>query len=169
MYAVCEKSVSPRKTKSVHSALRESMCSKSKRRQKSPAVAGSGMVRAPSDRHARVQPLHQTDRVRARAHGADAAASDRAHALSDFVVDRGCGELGTLAARVASTWQVRNALRYVLLNAHKHDEALPSRSLDPCSSAAAFDGWGGRVVTSTHELARAATAVVVEGNAGGVR
>ena len=38
--------------------------------------------------------------------------------------------------------QVRSALRYVLSNARKHGVA-PSdpRWLDPCSSAAAFDGW----------------------------
>jgi REP element-mobilizing transposase RayT len=38
--------------------------------------------------------------------------------------------------------QVRSALRYVLLNARKHAVA-PSdpRWLDPCSSAAVFDGW----------------------------
>ena len=58
--------------------------------------------------------------------------------------------------------QVRNALAYVLGNARHHGESLPSRGLDPCSSAAAFDGWAGRVVTSTHELARAAAAVAVE-------
>jgi REP element-mobilizing transposase RayT len=38
--------------------------------------------------------------------------------------------------------QVRNALRYVLLNARKHGVAPPQRDwLDPYSSAAAFDGW----------------------------
>lgn len=58
--------------------------------------------------------------------------------------------------------QVRNALAYVLGNARKHHESLPARGLDPCSSAAAFDGWAGRVVTSTHHLARAAEAVAVE-------
>lgn len=52
--------------------------------------------------------------------------------------------------------QVRNALAYVLCNARKHGEVLPARGVDPCSSAAAFDGWAGQIVTSTHELARAA-------------
>lgn len=38
--------------------------------------------------------------------------------------------------------QVRNALRYVLLNAAKHGVAPNERGwLDPCSSAAVFDGW----------------------------
>ena len=38
--------------------------------------------------------------------------------------------------------QVRNALRYVLCNARKHAIAPSDRRwLDPCSSAAVFDGW----------------------------
>ena len=38
--------------------------------------------------------------------------------------------------------QVRSALRYVLCNARKHGLAPSERGwLDPCSSAAAFDGW----------------------------
>lgn len=43
---------------------------------------------------------------------------------------------------LSSPRQVRNAIRYVLLNARKHGVA-PSdpRWLDPCSSARAFDGW----------------------------
>lgn len=55
--------------------------------------------------------------------------------------------------------QVRHALAYVLGNARKHGVPLLARGLDPCSSAAAFDGWAGRVVVSAHELARAAMAV----------
>jgi hypothetical protein len=43
--------------------------------------------------------------------------------------------------------------------ARKHGAKLPTRRLDPCSSAAAFDGWDGEVRTSTHWLARAATRV----------
>jgi REP element-mobilizing transposase RayT len=57
--------------------------------------------------------------------------------------------------------QVRHCLAYVLGNARKHGVPLPARGLDPCSSAAAFDGWAGRVVVSLHELARAAMAVAV--------
>ena len=41
--------------------------------------------------------------------------------------------------------QVRNALAYVLLNARKHlrerTRALPSGTVDPCSSGRWFDGW----------------------------
>jgi len=39
--------------------------------------------------------------------------------------------------------EVRNALRYVLLNARKHKTAQLEklRGLDPCSSADVFDGW----------------------------
>jgi REP element-mobilizing transposase RayT len=55
--------------------------------------------------------------------------------------------------------QVRHALAYVLCSARKHGVPMPARGLDPCSSAAAFDGWAGRVVVSAHELARAAMAV----------
>ena len=42
--------------------------------------------------------------------------------------------------------QVRNALAYVLCNGRKHGHA-PGRSswLDPCSSAASFDGWSQKV------------------------
>ena len=39
-----------------------------------------------------------------------------------------------------SARQIRNALRYVLLNVQKHTRRL-TNSLDPCSSAAWFDGW----------------------------
>ena len=37
--------------------------------------------------------------------------------------------------------QVRNAIRYVLLNARKH--GLRLRGIDPASSGDAFDGWKG--------------------------
>jgi REP element-mobilizing transposase RayT len=61
-------------------------------------------------------------------------------------------------ARVLRTpRQVRNALAYVLGNARKHGERLPSRGVDPCSSAGGFDGWNGSVVVSHHWLARAAS------------
>jgi REP element-mobilizing transposase RayT len=63
-------------------------------------------------------------------------------------------------ARVLRTpRQVRNALAYVLGNARKHGERLPARGIDPFSTAAAFDGWDGEVVSSSHWLARAAAAV----------
>ncbi len=42
---------------------------------------------------------------------------------------------------LASPRQVRNALRYVLLNARKHRERIPTNRPDPLSSGAAFDGW----------------------------
>jgi REP element-mobilizing transposase RayT len=57
--------------------------------------------------------------------------------------------------------QARYCLAYVLGNARKHGVPLPARGLDPCSSAAAFDGWAGCVVVSVHELAHAAMAVAV--------
>jgi REP element-mobilizing transposase RayT len=57
--------------------------------------------------------------------------------------------------------QMRNALAYVLGNARHHGVALPPRGVDPCSSAARFDGWAGAIVTSTHWLARAAAAIAV--------
>jgi REP element-mobilizing transposase RayT len=63
-------------------------------------------------------------------------------------------------ARVLRTpRQVRNALTYVLCNARKHRERLPSRGIDPFSSAAAFDGWDGDILASSHWLARAAASV----------
>ena len=47
--------------------------------------------------------------------------------------------------------QVRSALRYVLLNARKHGVALRERAwLDPCSSAAVFDGWSIEVRPLAH-------------------
>jgi REP element-mobilizing transposase RayT len=42
--------------------------------------------------------------------------------------------------RITTPTQARNALRYVLNNAKKHG-LLGARSIDPCSSALAFDGW----------------------------
>lgn len=50
---------------------------------------------------------------------------------------------------LATPRQVRNALRYVLLNARHHDQAPQDRGwLDPYSSASAFDGWARVVVAS---------------------
>jgi REP element-mobilizing transposase RayT len=40
--------------------------------------------------------------------------------------------------------EVRNALEYVLNNAAKHGVVLARGEIDPCSSAAWFDGWRGR-------------------------
>lgn len=37
--------------------------------------------------------------------------------------------------------QVRHALAYVLCNGRKHGVVAPGERFDPCSSAAAFDGW----------------------------
>lgn len=83
-----------------------------------------------------------------------------ARALNKLLDRRGKVFKDRYHARVLGTpRQVRNALAYVLGNARKHGEALPPRGVDPCSSAAAFDGWAGHVVTSTHALARAAAAV----------
>jgi hypothetical protein len=66
-------------------------------------------------------------------------------------------------ARVLRTpRQARHALRYVLGNARKHGVPLGSRELDPCSSAASFDGWAGRVVVEATELARDAAAVATQ-------
>jgi len=42
--------------------------------------------------------------------------------------------------------EVRHALAYVLLNGHKHGQRF--RDLDPCSSAAWFDGWRDRPPSS---------------------
>ena len=41
---------------------------------------------------------------------------------------------------IATPTQARNALRYVLQNGKKHG-VVPRASIDPCSSALAFDGW----------------------------
>lgn len=47
---------------------------------------------------------------------------------------------------LASPRQVRNALRYVLLNARKHGVDRPERDwIDPYSSAVTFDGWAIRI------------------------
>lgn len=56
--------------------------------------------------------------------------------------------------------QVRNALRYVLCNARKHAVA-PSdpRWLDPCSSAAVFDGWSIEVTSLGQGVLRPPTSV----------
>jgi hypothetical protein len=42
--------------------------------------------------------------------------------------------------RITTPTQARNALRYVLNNAKKHGLS-GAHSIDPCSSALAFDGW----------------------------
>jgi hypothetical protein len=55
--------------------------------------------------------------------------------------------------------EVRNALRYVLLNARRHAKRLSGRVLlDPASSARWFDGWR---PSSTTALEAAATACPV--------
>jgi REP element-mobilizing transposase RayT len=41
---------------------------------------------------------------------------------------------------ISTPTQARNALRYVLQNGKKHS-AVPSSSIDPCSSAPVFNGW----------------------------
>ena len=55
---------------------------------------------------------------------------------------------------LTSPRQVRHALAYVLCNARKHGVAPPIRGgpswADPCSSAAAFDGWSRRVCSAGH-------------------
>jgi REP element-mobilizing transposase RayT len=45
--------------------------------------------------------------------------------------------------------EVRNALRYALLNARRHGVVAPRRWLDPCSSGILFDGWNTGVFHST--------------------
>jgi REP element-mobilizing transposase RayT len=62
----------------------------------------------------------------------------------------GMKSIGARIARaVRSPRQLRNALRYVLLNARKHYRqshgAPPPVRLDPASSARWFDGWRGRL------------------------
>jgi REP element-mobilizing transposase RayT len=52
---------------------------------------------------------------------------------------------------LSSPRQVRHALAYVLCNGRKHGHAQASGWLDPCSSAASFDGW-------SRSLARASSA-----------
>jgi REP element-mobilizing transposase RayT len=67
--------------------------------------------------------------------------------------NRACGRTGKVfadryhARRLATPTEVRNALRYVLLNARRHDPdrtarwGEPSALIDYYSSAAYFDGW----------------------------
>jgi REP element-mobilizing transposase RayT len=59
---------------------------------------------------------------------------------------------------LATPRQVRNALRYVFGNARKHGVRFGAREIDPCSSAACFDGWDGpiRVARSFAPPVRAA-------------
>jgi REP element-mobilizing transposase RayT len=65
---------------------------------------------------------------------------------------------------LTSPRQVRHALAYVLCNARKHGVAPPMRGgaapswVDPCSSAAAFDGWSRKVCSDLIAVAIAATA-----------
>ena len=51
--------------------------------------------------------------------------------------------------------QVRNALRYVLLNARKHARRPPPRArIDPASSGRWFDGWRDRAVETDPGIPR---------------
>ncbi|MCI0570627.1 MAG: transposase [Myxococcaceae bacterium] len=48
-------------------------------------------------------------------------------------------------ARVLKTYrEIRNAVRYVLLNARKHGIRIPKDSPDPCSSGPWYERWLGR-------------------------
>ncbi len=101
--------------------------------------------------------LVEAEDERALSRGVQGLSVRIARALNKLMGRRGRIFADRYHARVLGTpRQVRNALAYVLGNARKHGEAIPPRCVDPCSSAAAFDGWGGPVVTSTHALARAA-------------
>jgi REP element-mobilizing transposase RayT len=80
-----------------------------------------------------------------------------AHAMQGFCVrlakgvNRALGRTGTVFAEryharaLATPTEVRNALRYVLLNGNRHEVELGAEvvwfGVDPYSSAAWFDGW----------------------------
>ena len=73
-------------------------------------------------------------------------------------VNRALGRTGKLfedryhARALKTPREVRNALRYVLNNALHHEAAPSMRDgtwIDPCSSAAWFDGWRSPVVPDT--------------------
>ena len=104
----------------------------------------------------------ETENKSALSRGAQGLAVRIARALNRLMGRTGKVFADRYHARVLRTpRQTRNAIRYVLGNARKHGIALPARGVDPCSSAAAFDGWAGDIVTSSHELARAAADAVV--------
>ena len=62
-------------------------------------------------------------------------------------VNRACGRRGSVfadryhARALKTPRAVRFALRYVLLNAHKHGSGAPAGFVDGCSSAPWFDGF----------------------------
>lgn len=60
------------------------------------------------------------------------------------------------ARALKTTREVRNVLAYVFHNARKHG-ALVREGVDPCSTAASFDGWADRAPTKPSVLARATT------------
>jgi hypothetical protein len=73
-------------------------------------------------------------------------------------VNRYLGRRGALfgdryhARALGTPREVRNAIRYVLLNAAKHGVVTSLRDpgwIDPCSSAAWFDGWRDPIRTDT--------------------
>jgi hypothetical protein len=79
-------------------------------------------------------------------HGMQAFATRLGKAINRALERRGSVFAGRYHARALATpTEVRNALRYVLLNArhHAHEagRSLPTQWLDPCSTAASFDGW----------------------------
>jgi REP element-mobilizing transposase RayT len=78
--------------------------------------------------------------------GMQALCTRLAKQLNAFLGRRGTLFAGRYHAReLTSPRDVRNALRYVLLNARHHAQeagiVLPSQWIDPRSTAAIFDGW----------------------------
>lgn len=90
--------------------------------------------------HLLVEVLHRT----ALSRGVQGLAVRLARALNRMMSRRGKVFADRFHSRVLATpRQVRHAIAYVPCNGRKHGHAPGRRWLDPCSSAAAFDGWEG--------------------------
>ena len=104
----------------------------------------------------------EAESERALARGMKGLAVRIAHAVNRFL-----GRVGALfadryhARELRSPRDVRNVLAYVFGNARKHG-AVVSTLLDPCTSAACFDGWV-EVRGETTWLARARTWLLATG------
>ncbi|MBC8072805.1 MAG: hypothetical protein IAG13_31075 [Deltaproteobacteria bacterium] len=90
--------------------------------------------------------IAESDGREALSRGMQAFATRLGKAINRVLERRGSVFAGRYHARALATpTEVRNALRYVLLNArhHAHEtgRVLPAQWIDPCSTAVSFDGW----------------------------
>lgn len=107
--------------------------------------------------------LCEAESERALARGMKGLAVRIAHAVNRFLSRAGALFADRYHAReLRAPRDVRNVLAYVFGNARKHG-AIVSELLDPCTSAASFDGWKEVRASTTSWLARARTWLLTTG------